>query len=108
MRLVYPGCVYHYVSSVFERLNDENIRVSEWLRYYMYRVTFDFECWFDTAQLLTDSDNVHWVARHIPLRGQHAVERARHEQVQSLVTDGDANKLVGDMVDILRAMSDTA
>ena len=31
-----------------------------------------------------------------------------HKQVQCLVTDGDANKLVGDMMDILRAMSDAA
>ena len=31
-----------------------------------------------------------------------------HEQVQCLVTDGDANKLVSDMMDILRATSDAA
>ena len=31
-----------------------------------------------------------------------------HEQVQCLVTDGDTNKLVSAMMDILRAMSDAA
>ena len=31
-----------------------------------------------------------------------------HEQVQYLVTDGDANKLVAGMMEILRAMSDAA
>ena len=31
-----------------------------------------------------------------------------HEQVECLVTDGDAKKLLSDMVDILRVMSDAA
>ena len=99
VRRVYPGGLYHSTPSVFERLDDENIRVPEWLRYYPYRATFEFECWFDTAQLPSDSDKVHWVARHAPLSNGH-------EQVECLVTDGDANKLVSDMMDILRVMSD--
>ena len=33
---VYPGGVYHSTPSVFERLDDENIRVAESLRYYPY------------------------------------------------------------------------
>ena len=41
---VYPGGVYHSTPSVFERLDDENIRVTKSLRYYPDRVTFDFEC----------------------------------------------------------------
>ena len=42
VRRVYPGSVYHSTPSVFERLDDENIRVPESLRYYPYRATFDF------------------------------------------------------------------
>ena len=34
VRRVYPGGVYYSTPSVFERLDDENIRVSESLRYY--------------------------------------------------------------------------
>ena len=67
VRRVYPGGVYHSTPSVFERLDDENIRVAESLRYYPYRATFNLECWFDTEQLPSDSDKVHWVARHVPL-----------------------------------------
>ena len=44
VRRVYPGGVYHSTPSVFERLDDENSRVPESLRYYPYRATFDFEC----------------------------------------------------------------
>ena len=100
--------VYHSTPSVFERLDDENIRVAESLRYYPYRATFDFECWFDTEQLPSDSDKVHWVARHVPLSVSVASNVPGHEQVQCLVTDGDTNKLVSRMMDILRAMSDAA
>ena len=108
VRRVYPGGVYHSTPSVFERLDDENIRVAESLRYYPYRATFDFECWFDTEQLPSDSDKVHWVARHVPLSVSVASNVPGHERVQCLVTDGDTNKLVSAMMDILRAMSDAA
>ena len=108
VRRVYPGGVYHSTPSVFERLDDENIRVSESLRYYPYRATFDFECWFDTEQLPSDSDQVHWVARHVPLIVSVASNVPGHEQVKCLVTDGDSNKLLSAMVDILRSMSDAA
>ena len=94
--------------SVFEWLDDENIRVAESLRYYPYRATFDFECWFDTEQLPSDSDQVHWVARHVPLSVSVASNVPGHEQVKCLVTDGDTNKLMSAMMDILRSMSDAA
>ena len=67
VRRIYPGGVYHSTPSVFERVEDENIRVAESLRYYPYRATFDFECWFDTEQLPSDSDQV------------RASEMSRHE-----------------------------
>ena len=105
---VYPGGVYHSTPLVFEGLDDENICVAESLRYYPYRATFDFECWFDTEQLPSDSDKVQWVARHVPLSVSVASNEPGHKQVQCLVTDGDTNKLVSAMMDILRAMSDAA
>ena len=108
VRRVYPGGVYHSTPSVFERLDDENIRVAESLRYYPYRATFHLECWFDTEQLPSDSDKVHWVARHVPLSVSVASNVPGHERVQCLVTDGDTNKFVSRMMDILQAMSDAA
>ena len=80
------------------RLEHSNIRIS--LRYYPYRATFDFEFWFDTTQLPSDSDKVQWVARHVPLSVSVASNVPGHEQVQCLVTDGDANQLVSNMMDI--------
>ena len=108
VRRVYPGGVYHSTPLVFERLDDENIRVSESLQYYPYRATFDFECWFDTEHLPSDSDQVHWVARHVPLSVRVKSNVPGHEQVKCLVTDGDTNKLVSAIMDILRSMIDAA
>ena len=108
VRRIYPGGVYHSTPSVFERLDDENIRVPESLRYYPYRATFDFECYFDAKQLPSDSNKVHWVARHVPLSVSVASNVPGHEQVQCLVTDGDTIKLVSAMTDILQSMSDAA
>ena len=100
--------MYHSTPSVFERLDDENIRVPESLRYYLYRATFDFECYFDTKQLPSDSNKVKWVAGHVPLSVSVASNVPGHEQVQCRVTDGDTNKLVSAMMNILQSMSDAA
>ena len=108
VRRVFPGGVYHSTPSIFERLDDENIRVDESLRYYPYRATFDFECWFDTEQLPSDSDRVHWVARHVPLSVSVASNVPGHERVKCLVTNRDTDKLVIDMMAILISMSDAA
>ena len=108
VRRTFPGGVYHSTPSIFERLDDENNRVDESLRYYPYRATFDFECWFDTEHLPSDSDQVHWVARHVPLRVSVASNVPGHERVKCLVTNGDTNMLVINMMTILISMSDAA
>ena len=58
VRHVYNGGVYHPPPSVFERLDDEGIVVSDSLRYYPYRATFDFECYFNDERLPTNTDHV--------------------------------------------------
>ena len=82
--------------------------MNESLRYYPYQATFDFECWFDTGQLPSDSDQVHWIARHVPLSVSVTSNVPGHERVKCLVTNGDTNKLVIDMMAILISMSDAA
>ena len=58
VRHVYNGGVYHPPPSVFERLDDEGIVVDEGLRYYPYRGTFDFECFFDRHNLPADTNTL--------------------------------------------------
>ena len=80
--------------------------MSESLRYYPYRATFDFECWIDTGQLPSDSDKAYWVARHVSLSVSVASNVPGHEKVQWLVMDCDT--MSSTMMDILQAMSDAA
>ena len=83
------------------------IRVST-LRFYPYRATFDFECFFDGENLPADSDRVQWIARHIPLSVSVASNEPGHETPRCYVTGGDSDKLVGHMMRGLSAISDTA
>ena len=108
VRRVYGGGVYHTTPSVFQRLDDEGITVVDTLRFYPYRATFDFECFFDRDNLPTDSDRVQWIARHIPLSVSLASNVQGHETPQCYVTDGDSDKLVGSMMSDLSAISDAA
>ena len=105
---VYNGGVYHTTLSMFQRLDDEGINVADTLRFYPYRATFDFECFFDGENLPTDSDRVQWIARHVPLSVSVASNVPGHEDAQCYVTNGDSDKLVGDMMRGLSAISDAA
>ena len=89
VRHVNNGGVYHTTPSVFQRLG-EGITVADTLRFYPYRATFNFECFFDGENLPTDSDRVQWIARHVPLRVSVASNMPAHETLRCYVTDGDS------------------
>ena len=108
VRHVYNGGVYHPPPSVFERLDDEGVVVSDSLRFYPYRATFDFECFFTGDNLPANSDKLQWSVRHVPLSVSLASNVPGHETPQCYVTDGDSDKLVGSMMSDLSAISDAA
>ena len=108
IRRVYKGGVYRPLSSIFERLDDEGIIVEDVLRYYPYRATFDFECYFDRDNMPADSDRVQWIARHVPLSVSLASNVPGYETPRCYVTEGDSDKLVADMMAGLVATSDAA
>ena len=105
---IYKGGVYRPPASIFERLDDEGIIVSPVLRYFPYRATFDFECYFSDERLPTNTDHVEWIARHVPLSVSVASNVPGYEPAQCYITDGDSDKLVADMMVHLTAISDTA
>ena len=108
VRHVYNGGVYHTTPSIFQRLDDEGITVPEALRFYPFRATFDFECFFDGENLPADSDRVQWIARHVPLSVSLASNVPGYETPRCYVTEGDSDKLVADMMAGLVATSDAA
>ena len=97
---IHKGGVYRPPPSILQRLDDEGIVVDEALRYYPYRATFDFECFF--------TDHVQWVARHIPLSVSVASNVPGYEPALCFVTDGDADKLVESMMTRLNTIIDAA
>ena len=105
---IYKGGVYHPTPSIFQRLDDEGITVPEALRFYPFRATFDFECFFDRHNLPADTNTLQWSARHVPLSVSLASNVPGYEPAQCYVTDGDSDKLVADMMDHLTAISDAA
>ena len=105
---IYKGGVYRPPSSIFERLDDEGIIATPVLRYFPYRATFDFECYFSDERLPVNSDKLQWSARHVPLSVSVASNVPGYEPAQCYVTDGDSDKLVADMMDHLTAISDAA
>ena len=108
IRRIYKGGVYRPPSSIFERLDDEGIIVEDVLRYYPYRATFDFECYFDRDNVPADSDRVQWIARHVPLSVSLTSNVPGYETPRCYITDGDSDKLVADMMAGLVATSDAA
>ena len=107
-RRVYNGCVYHPTPSVFQRLDDDGIHVVDILRFYPYRATFDFECFFKGENLPTDTDHVQWVARHVPLSVSLASNVPGYEASRCFATDVNWKKLVEDMMTYLQTISDAA
>ena len=105
---MYKGGVYRPPSSIFERLDDEGIIVEDVLRYYPYRATFDFECYFDRDNVPADTNTLQWSARHVPLSVSVASNVPGHEDAQCYITNGDSDKLVADMMSHLHAVSDAA
>ena len=105
---IYKGGVYRPPASIFERLDDEGIIVSPVLRYFPYRATFDFECYFSDERLPVNSDKLQWSARHVPLSVSVASNVPGYEPALCFVTDGDADKLVGCVITRLNTISDAA
>ena len=93
---------------MFKSLDDEGITVVDKLRFYPYRATFDFECFFNVDNLHDDSDRMQWISRHVPLGVSLASNGPAHEIPQGYVTYGDSDKLVGAMMSGLSVISDAA
>ena len=108
VRHIYPGGVRHPTPSIFQRLDDEGIRVEDGLRYYPYHATYDFECYFDSTGLPPNSDKVKWIARHVPLSVSVASNVPGHKDARCYVTDGDSETLVTAMMTDMETTTDAA
>ena len=104
----FVGGSYHSEPTVFELLEDEGIVVNEEDRYYPYRITYDYECYFATTDLPPSSNKLYWKAKHVPLSVSICSNVPGFLEPQCLVTEGSAEKLVGQMLDYMHSIQETA
>ena len=91
VQLKYPGGEYHVPQTIFEELEDEGISVPEEARYFPYRATFDFKCYFDKekGQELKNSEKLNLQSSHVPLSVSVCSSMPEYQEPKCFVSSGD-------------------
>ena len=105
---IYVGGSYHPEPTVFEVLEDEGIIVSEEERYYPYRITYDYECYFDKNELPAPSDKLEWKAKHVPLSVSVCSNVPGFMEPNCFITQGNPEQLVRDMLEYMYCIQEAA
>ena len=107
VQLKYPGGAYHVPKTVFEELEDEGIVVSEEHRYFPYRATFDFECYFDKekAQELKNTEKLNWQSGHVPLSVSVCSNVPGYQAPKCFVSEGEPSQMIEEFVKYLTEIS---
>ena len=105
VRYAFPGGAYKTPPTIFQLLEDEGFSISEQLKYFPYRATFDFECMFSSNTGLKDTEKLAWDAKHIPLSVSICSNVPGYDQPKCFVSEGDDKQLVKQMVDYLVEIS---
>ena len=106
VRHVFPGGAYKVPQTIFNLLEDEGIVISEDLKYFPYRATFDFECYFqkedqrprNTAKLTRE-------AEHIPLSVSVCSNVPGYDQSKCFVSSGNTREMLKQFIDYLVEIS---
>ena len=106
----FPGGGYQLPKTIFEKLAELGIVVDEQDRFYPYRATFDFECFFKRVpiNLQRPGSKLNWESRHEILSCSVASNVPGHEEERCFVTDGDSGELVKRLVEYLHLISHDA
>ena len=107
VQLKYPGGAYHVPKTIFEELEDEGIIVSEEGRYFRYRVTFDFEWYFDedNANQEKNTEKLTWLSSHVPLSVSVCSNVPEYQEPKCFVSNGDPNAFITEFIEYLFAIS---
>ena len=106
----FPGGVYNLPETIFDKLEEAGISVEEDLKYYPYRATYDYECYFDQVadQNVGQQGKLTWCNRHELLSVSVASNVPNFETTRCFVSDGDPADLVLRMVNYLHEISQAA
>ena len=89
-------------------MREFGIHVSEELRFYPFRATFDFECYFDNSDLPPNSPKVDWLARHEILSVSICSNVPGFSLPCCFINEGDPNQLVDRFMNYLNKISNAA
>ena len=106
VRHVFPGGAYKVSQTIFDLLADEGVEIPNDLKYFPYRATYDFECYFkretdhprNTAKLT-------WEAKHIPLSVSVCSNVPGYDQPKCFVSSGNTGDMFKRFVDYLVEIS---
>ena len=92
---------------MFQELEEECIIVPEEARYFPYRATFDFECYFDKEKALElrNTDKLNWESAHVPLSVSVCSNVPGYEEPKCFVSEGDSDLLLEEFVQYLITIS---
>ena len=92
---VFPGGVYKVPQTIFDLLEDEGIMIPEELKFFPYRATFDFECYFKKDQHPRNTPKLTWEAEHVP----------GSDQPKCFVSSGSTKEMIKQFVEYLVQIS---
>ena len=104
----YVGGSYQPEPTVFELLADEGIIVDTSKQYYPYRITYDFESYFDKMDIPMATTKSRWEAKHVPLSVSICSNVPGFTTPQCFITEGDTCELVTNMVKYMHTIQETA
>jgi hypothetical protein len=106
IRHIFPGGAYKVPQSIFDLLADEGIEIPEDLKYFPYRATFDFECYFKReTEHPRNTAKLTWEAEHIPLSVSVCSNVPGYEQPKCFVSSGSASEMIQQFVEYLVEVS---
>ncbi|XP_038067357.1 uncharacterized protein LOC119737233 [Patiria miniata] len=103
----FSGGSYQLPLTIFDKLSEVGIDVEEDMKYYPYRATFDYECYFQSVSpsMRQRDAKLRWEARHELLSCSIASNIPDYEAPRCFVSNGNPRELVSDMVDYLHTIS---
>ena len=113
VKFVYPGGLYTPPKSIYDKLEEEGIKVPEDMKFSKYFATFDIEVYYPKSNTLpTKRPKLEFTAEHRLLSVSVAANVPGYLDPKCLIVEGDQEKdgeeLVKELVTYLNEISDTA
>ena len=105
VRHVFPGRAYKVPQTIFDLLEDEGIVIPEELKYFPYRATFDFECYFKKEEHPRNTAKLTWEAEHVPLSVSVCSNVPGYDEPKCFVSSGNTREMLKQFIDYLVEIS---